>query len=422
MKYKIILFAILFCSIKIWAQKTPKFKTNELTLALMMKSHNQNAKLFDTSKSKTFTWLDQSGNENHVSHTITNANEQYSLPTIQRIIPNKTYNGGIRFLNFNGYSFLYNSKPQKMDFTSCTVFIVSQANITYDTYMNTLISIADLKSTNDNQEFLISGNKMYHHMFDGDQTHYNYVYNPNLLRNDGDFKITTAVFGKTQQDMLLCGYNNCDTLENIRDNAEEYKPIPRHLYIGMRKHYGEVLNGNIAEILVYKGKLNPKQQKEVQQYLTQKYKLNPENNSKHQSYEPLQVEVEHKIKEVPTRYIETEPKPEPDISKNQDVSNYQETFVARFNQFEGLVLKYPFSKTLVFDFKSYKNLPKSEGFLLVILSQKQSEPNTYLEFKNENKIIPITLKAYDIYKATLYQIATQKIISEIIIEVFDKKE
>ncbi len=281
MKKLSLLFIILLAQLCVHAQNAPSFKTNKMCLSLMLESNNAKAKLYDFINYETFIWYDQSGNGNHLKNNTTFPYAKTFMPQLHNNVHYKLDGADQRhFLKFTGNEYLYLENAKNIDFTSCTIFIVSHAESQADINLNTYISLAKFSEGDltDHEEFLVSGQTMHHHKKGGV---YKYIGNERILKEDNQsgLKITTAVFGENSDDMKLYCNNNAQKqsgLQNSNYSGEEvaaYLPVPRSIYLGRRKHYYENLIGELNEIIVYEGKLSAPQIEQVNKYLAHKYDI-----------------------------------------------------------------------------------------------------------------------------------------------------
>ncbi len=246
-RYSLILLTMLFLLQQAFAE--PVMQNLKLWLRADSLSHLQNGAVVDT-------WNDESG----LGHNA------YSSSTSRPTYYSSAINGraALRFDGSNDQLFISGSSDY--NFTEATIFTVRSPQ----NRAGTVISIAKDGTLFDN-EFLIYGNHTYHVTGAGVFT----VKGHQSVPSTAFF--TTSVIGSSPSDIYYGINGVASTLSATPSNGggSTMPSVTRNITIGGRglNVYGESFQGDIAEILVYSGKLNAQEIQSVEYYLSGKYSM-----------------------------------------------------------------------------------------------------------------------------------------------------
>lgn len=169
-------------------------------------------------------------------------------------------------LRFDGGDQLFISGSSDYNFTETTIFTVHSPQ----NRAGTVISIAQ-DGTGYDHEFLLYGDNTYHHTSGGVFTTIGHQSVPSTVY------FSTSVIGTAPSDMLfrINGITSTTSTVAYGGGGSNMPSVNRNITIGSRwlDNYGEAFLGDIAEILVYSGKLSQQDIQTVEYYLSSKYSI-----------------------------------------------------------------------------------------------------------------------------------------------------
>ena len=199
-------------------------------------------------------WNDASGNGNNVTA---------SGSTRPLYVANSNINGqsAVRFQGGDDALVLHGSTD--FDFTSATIFVVRTNG------SGSLLPIAQ-EGTTYNDEYLMAFGtpRIYHHTRGGVYYYLDHQINPSAAY------VETAVMGNAPTDNALYVNSVGSTLSQGNSNGSSvanYAATNRYVTVGNRGTGSNGFTGDIAEVLVYEGKLSNSDRLQVEQYLGGKY-------------------------------------------------------------------------------------------------------------------------------------------------------
>mgnify|MGYP000923732122 CR=1 FL=1 len=204
-------------------------------------------------------WDDLSGNNNHVTTSVTSTRPV--LATSSSLINNRA---AVHFSG--GDDALWCNNSLDFDFTEATIFVVRSAGAS-----GSVLAIAQ-NGTTYNNEFLLAYNnpRIYHHTSGGVYYYLDHQSNPTSAY------VQTAVMGIGPTDNALYVNGIGSTVSQASSNGgsvQNFSIVNRFVVIGNRGPYGYNTGfvGDIAEVLIYEGKMNNTDRLSVEMYLGTKY-------------------------------------------------------------------------------------------------------------------------------------------------------